>query len=499
MKQESISAYDYIKKAYTVYGKELMFSGYQQGRMFCDKYDGLKISYRHYIQALWEQPNQKIKVQAVLGDAMKKYHFHSDGGGEEVIYSLANDYKCVEVQGNSGAQTMSINMKGSAGRYVECKLKDEIKQQLNDLMPLVPDEISVTNFKEKRYIPTPIPLGLIAGSGIGMGVGMRNNLPAFTASSLYEAYIKNDYKLLRPNFGYSLGNCWDGVSSFDNTKNKIIGKDLSKQKPTEENIEGLKDLWETGEGTLTLGIPMYKCKINNVEGLMLVCDPKLFAPDVNEKEEKESKNGKKKKPVKQTQLVMWKKEGLVETFDYTDDIGKLFISLTPRTKKITLEDVRKEVYEHCKMFQTIKYQVNISTGDITGKVGIGNWIDFTHNNYCKLYKRFISSELERLDNEEIAWYNYRAIVDRLTDKKRDWSDKEIMEDINAKLLKGTAKDKKHLLRIEHVEWVGAKANNAIRNTKPEKKLEAIEKEKERYKNMVIEDQVKNFVDCWSNL
>lgn len=480
-KQEAMSVFDYVKNAYTVLGRDIMGSDFQVGRMFTDKYDGLKISYRHYLQCLWEQPNQMVKVQAVLGDAMKKYHFHGDGGAQEVIYALANDYKCVETQGNSGSRTMSITMKGSAGRYVECKLKEEVRSQFNRLMPFVPEEETVTGYKEKRYIPTPLPLGLIAGTGMSMGVGMRNNLPAFTAKSLYQAYLKEDPSLLRLNYGYSLGTCWDEKSRFTHETNKITGKDLSDEKPTKENIEALRTLWETGETSLNVGIPMYKCTIDGTDGFMLVCDPALFTP-------------KKSKKIEE-----WEAAGLIEVFDYSDEIGKMFFSLTPRTKKISLEDLRKEIYENCDIIKNLKYQVNIATGDITGKVGIGNWIDFTHHNYEKLYKEFIKSELKRLDKEEIVWYNFRAVVDLLIDKKAKHSDKEIVDLVNAKLDKGSKADKAHKISIEHVEFIGAKAYNTMRNSDPEDKLKKIEEERQKYKNMDIEKEIKAFVDCWQNL
>lgn len=480
MSKDYISTYDYVKNAYLDYGKEINLANYQQGRHFCDSYDGLKLVYKHCIQALFEQPNQMIKVNAILGDMMKKYHFHGVEGTEEVIYSLQNDYKMAEVQGNSGSRTMTSDMPGASNRYTEAKLKPVIREQLQKLMPLVPEEKTVSGYAEKRFIPTPLPLALIAGSGVSMGVGMRNNLPAFTAESLYNAYMKSDPTLLRLNYGYSLGNCYDGKSSFDVKTAKITGSDLSNQKPSKENEVALKDLWKTGESKLTIGIPMYKTNVNGQDGFVLVCDPNLTKPD------------------KSKQIIEWEMQGLVEVFDYSDEIGKLFFSLTPRTKKITLDDLQKEIYANCKMFQQVKYTINIATEKQAGRVSLYNWIDFTHDNYTKLYKQYIQKEIERLDKEEIAWYNFRVVVDYLIDKKKDYSDKEIVQLVNEKLQKGSAKDKKHLISVEHVEWIGAKSFNTFRNAKPEDKLKQIEAEKQKLQAINIEDEIKSYVNCFKD-
>ena len=477
-KIEQQSAYDYIKNAYRAYGADVVGSGYQTGRMFCDVYDGLKISYRHLIQVMYEEPNQFVKVQTILGDVMKKYHFHGVDGAQEIVYSLANDYKCVEVQGNSGARTMSFVSEGAAPRYTEARLKSEVKQQLKDLMPFVPEETTVTGYKEKRYIPTPIPLGLVAGTGIGMGIGIRNNLPAFTAESLLEAYLKNDYKLLRLNYGYSLSSFFDD-SEYDYEKNKIIGNNLALQEPSKENLIGLKDLWETGEGKLKIYIPMYKCTINNMQGFMLICDPKLFIPNTLDKDY-----------TKQTQLMEWKKHGLVEAIDFSDGVRKLFIGLTPRTKKITLTNLKKEIYENARVFQNIKYQINIATEKVTGKVGIYDWVNFTYNNYKNLYKQFIDSELKRLYDELLSWKYFREIVDLLLDKKKKWTDEEIVEEINKK-------SKKHKISVSNVEWVGSKPYNTIRNSEPKDKIAKIEELHQYYKTLNIDDQIKTFIKCWN--
>lgn len=467
-----MGVYEFAKNAYTVYGHDIMGAGYQTGRAFVDIKDGLKISYRHYIQMLLQGPKKLTKTQAFLGEAMKEVHFH--GTGPDEIYALALNYHMVDVQGNAGSCTMTSDMAGSAARYTEVMLKPEIRAQLEDLMPYVPEETTITNYKEKRYIPTPIPLSLIAGSKQSMGVGMRSSIPAFTAKSLLEAYLSNDPKKLRPSYGYSLGKAYDEESSFDGLKNKIAGKDLSNNKPSKENIEALNDLWATGKGKLFLSIPLYKCTVNSSDGFMLVCDPQLFKP----------KDSKK--------ITEWKEAGYIEEFDYSDEVGKMFYCLTPRTKAITKDDLKNELIENVQT-QSITYEINVATETISGPIGMYSWIDYTYKNYNKLYETYRADHLSKLDFEEIMWYNFRAIADRLYDKKKKWTDKEIAEAVNIILSKGSAEDKKHLMKAEHATMAAQKSLNTLRNADDKKELEKIAKERKQYESFKVEDKIEHFL------
>lgn len=467
-----MGVYEYAKNAYTVYGKDVMGSGYQTGRSFVDVMDGLKISYRHYIQMLLQGPKKLTKTQAFLGEAMKEVHFH--GTGPEEIYSLAMNYHMVDVQGNAGSCTMTSDMTGSAARYTEVMLKPEIRTQLESLMPYVPEETTITSYKEKRYIPTPIPLSLIAGSKQSMGIGMRSSIPAFTAKSLLAAYKSNDPKKLRPAYGYSLGNAYEKDNGFDALNNKLLGKDLSNAKPNAENIQGLTDLWTTGKGKLSLSIPLYDCTVNGVNGLMLVCDPEVFKP----------KDSKK--------IVEWKEAGYIEEFDYSDTIGKMFYCLTPRTRAISLEDLKNEIVAKVQT-QTITYEMNIATEQVAGPVAMYDWINFTYSNYVQLYEQYRTDHLRKLNFDEIMWYNFRAIGDCLSDKKKQWTDEEVAAFVNAKLKKGTAKDKAHLMTAEHSAVAAQKSLNTLRNADYEKELQKIEKDKQYYETFKTSDMIEHFV------
>ena len=489
--KDTVSCKDYVDHAYITYGQDIMGSSFQQGRQFLDMYDGLKISYRHILQTLLDQPeNQFVKTHAIIGDNMKKIHFHGDGGAESVIYALANDYKCVEVQGNSGSRTMELEMPGSAGRYTEARLKATIREQLKHLMPFVPEEYTFTGYPEKRYVPTPIPLGAIAGAN-GMGIGFANRIPAFTALSMYNAWLQNDSSLLRLNYGYSLGDCYDSKSYYDHTTNKIKGKNLADQEPTSENKAMLKKIWEYGEGRLTLGIPIYNTEIEGKQGFLLVCDPALGTPKKSEK------------------IQQWEKEGLIEVSDLSDTVGKLFFALQPRVRRLSLDELLEEIKAKCNVFiknpLTTSYSLNIAKEKIVDnksksyvtKVGLYEWISFTHNNYTKLYQQYIDDALAKLDKEELVWYSFQEVVALLTDRKNPREDEDIVEIINSKLSKGSKKDKAHLINIEIVKQIGEKAFNTYRTANPTKKLENIAKQRKQLQETVIEDKIDKYVKAWT--
>lgn len=494
MIEKQISANEFVREAYTVYGKHIVGSGYQEGRMFCDIYDGLKISYRHYIQALWEAPGKMTKVQAILGDAMKKYQFTGDASGADIIYSLANDYKCVETQGNSGTRTMTLTMGGSAPRYVECMLKPQIREQLDRLMPYVPEEITITGFPEKRFIPTALPLALIAGTGSGMGIGVSNNLPAFTADSMLKAYRSQNPYDLRLNYGYSLNTLWDPNIWFDCNSNKPIRQDSNGNwveceghefdEPSDYNKNELAKAWVGQKFKLELFVPLYFTNLNGKVGIVAVVDPKVTGI------------------WKSQTIIEWEQAGYLEVFDISDDIGKMFFSITDGTRKISYDDLLAEIWANCGVIQQQTYHVKISTGIITGRVGLYQWIDFTYQNYTSLYKKYIAGELAKLDYQEAVWTNFEFVAEQLIKYKQDEkSDQQICDECNndSNMKKIHANNPSLLCTVDIVRSIGQKSINVLRTSKAQEHLDKIRDMKYYFNNMNIDSEIDQFVECWNNL
>ena len=90
----------------------------------------------------------------------------------------------------------------------------------------------------------------------------------------------------------------------------------------------------------------------------------------------------------------------------------------------------------------------------------------------------------------MSWKYFREIVELLLDKKKKWTDEEIVEEINKK-------SKKHKITISNVEWVGAKPYNTIRNSEPKDKIAKIEELHKYYKTLNIDEQIKTFIKCWN--
>lgn len=493
---EEVGCNEFVRDAYADYGAHIMGSGFQVGRQFTDINDGLKISYRHALQALWEAPDRFTKTVAIVGDMLRKYHFTGDASIGSVIYSLVNDYKCVEGQGNLGGRTMTESISGAAERYTEVKLKKEIREQLDRIMPYIPEQTTITGFKEKLYIPTPVPLAMIAGTGVGMGIGMANNLPPFTAKSMLEAYLADDPSKLRLNYGYTLGDAWEfetDTTWFDNSTNEVYrwvndeykdGEPLYNEEPSEENLEGLQNIWNNGRGSIEIGVPMYYSEVDGQIGIMCVCDPKLHAP------------------YKSDLIYEWEEAGYIEVFDFSDEIGKMFFSITKGTRKITIEMLWEEVYYNCGCFKRKTFTLNVSTGKITGKVGLGQWIDYTYRNYERLYNLYIENELSKLDFNEALWTNFVFVADKLIKfTPEEMSTEDIVKACNSDPeLKKLHKKRPELKCTEDIVYaIGQKAINTLRNAKVQANLDKIQDSREYYNNLDVPTEIVNFVECWDSL
>lgn len=494
-KIEMIGTYDFAKNADIVYGADIMGSSYQQGRQFVDINDGLKIAYRHRLQTLLEAPNKMVKVSWIIGESMKTVHFHGDNGAEDVIYSLVNDYHMVLCQGNSGSRTMTDDKPGAAARYPEVMMRPEIKEQLRKLMYLVPEEETITGAKEKRYIPTPIPLALMTGTEQGMGLGFVNKLPALTAKSMLNAYRKNNYKLLRPNYGYTFGRCYDKNSWFDTVNNEVIkGCDILELQDSEGisdwNKEQLKELWTNGVASLEMSIPLYNTEVHGIQGFVAVCDPAIFKPKASKK------------------LLEWEDEGLVEIHDYSDEIGKWFVGITKGTRKLKLDELRDELINKCGIIQRgglrCSYKVNVAVDNTTGPVGIGQWIAYTYSNYKKLYSTYVNDELDKLDFMERVWRNFKFVAELLISKStKDMSDEQIVKKCNSdpkqkKVQIGKDRNGKTMIfdcNLDVVKFIADKPIGTLRKDQNiQDRLNKIYEDRNYFNNVVPDNEITTFID-----
>ncbi len=163
--------------------------------------DGLKPVQRRILYAMYElhlgpQSKPKKSVRAI-GDALGKYHPHSDQAGYEALVGLAQDfsirYPLVHGQGNFGSVDDPKSF--AAMRYTEVRL--------SRYSPLLFDELSdssvqwISNFdgtmREPFELPAQLPFLLINGSS-GIAVGLSTEIPPHNLGQVIDAltaYLKN--------------------------------------------------------------------------------------------------------------------------------------------------------------------------------------------------------------------------------------------------------------------------------------------------------------------
>jgi DNA gyrase/topoisomerase IV subunit A len=191
LKEESIG--DLVAHGYTVFGKYV-----NTKRVLPLLYDGLKPSYRRAIYSCFEIDKSYSVTQEMLG-WMMKYHPHNTEGSIKAVSQLCH-YGILDGYGNHGRQDiLGDHDSPAAPRYTKVKVNDKIRNMISKVIKYVPhheDEVS-GKYMEPDYIPTPIPLSLTFDRLQGLGIGVSTLLPSFSMESLYQAYIKNDYNLLK--------------------------------------------------------------------------------------------------------------------------------------------------------------------------------------------------------------------------------------------------------------------------------------------------------------
>lgn len=211
-------------------------------RALPDVRDGLKPVQRRILFTMSEMgllPNRPFrKSAAVVGEVLGKYHPHGDAAVYDAMVRMAQDfslrYPLLSGQGNFG----SIDGDAAAAyRYTEARLAPLAVELLGDL-----DKDTVDfqpNFderlKEPKVLPAAFP-NLLANGAAGIAVGMATNIPPHNLGELIDgliAFIDNP-----------------GIDTTGLMKH-IRGPDFPTG-ATIVGLEGIRQAYETGRGTLTV-------------------------------------------------------------------------------------------------------------------------------------------------------------------------------------------------------------------------------------------------------
>jgi DNA gyrase subunit A len=226
-----------MRKSYLDYAMSVII-----GRALPDIADGLKPVHRRVLYAMselgltWNRPYKKSA--RVVGEVLGKYHPHGDSPVYEALVRMVQDfslrYPLVDGQGNFG----SIDGDPPAAmRYTETRLAKIAHEMLADIEKETVD--FVPNFDESLQepvvLPTRLPNLLVNGSS-GIAVGMATNIPPHNLREIVDGLVM---LIDRPE------------TPIETLMTVIKGPDF----PTRGYIyglQGIRDAYTTGRGTLTL-------------------------------------------------------------------------------------------------------------------------------------------------------------------------------------------------------------------------------------------------------
>jgi DNA gyrase subunit A len=228
---------DEVRKSFLDYAMSVIVA-----RALPDVRDGLKPVQRRILFTMNEMgliPSRATRKSAtVVGDVLGKYHPHGDSAVYDAMVRMAQDfslrYPLVHGQGNFG----SIDGDAAAAyRYTEARLSPLATELLGDL-----DKDTVDfqpNFDERLKEPTVLPAAfpnLLANGAAGIAVGMATNIPPHNLGELIDALM-----LLID----------DPKTEARELMKKVRGPDFPTG-ATIVGIEGIKQAYETGRGTISM-------------------------------------------------------------------------------------------------------------------------------------------------------------------------------------------------------------------------------------------------------
>jgi len=248
----SISLQEEMQRSYLEYAMSVIV-----GRALPDARDGLKPVQRRILFAMYElglTPDRPFrKCARVVGDVLGKYHPHGDQAVYDALVRLVQNfstkYPTLDGHGNFGSVD---NDPPAAMRYTETRLAPIAHKGF--LEEIGSDTVTFSNNfdgsqKEPDVLPAQLPFLLLNGSS-GIAVGMATNIPPHNLGEIVDgliAVVKN--------------------KDISNKKlsNIIKGPDFPTGGELVHN-EGIKELYETGKGSITIRGVVHTEEINLGKG-----------------------------------------------------------------------------------------------------------------------------------------------------------------------------------------------------------------------------------------
>ena len=166
-------------------------------RSISDVRDSFKPVQRRIIYDMAEEVNARtnnVKSARIVGDVMGKYHPHGDSSIYDAMAPMTNWFsaKVPLIVGKGNWGTISDDP-CAAMRYTEAHLSDFCLEYITGALKESKRVVNwIPNFDESttepEYLPTMVPLLLING-GLGIGVGMRMDIPKHNLAEVIDATI----------------------------------------------------------------------------------------------------------------------------------------------------------------------------------------------------------------------------------------------------------------------------------------------------------------------
>lgn len=374
--------------------------------------DGMKISYKRLIWAALQYPKgQDIPTMNLIA-SLSKWHPHGTTGCEGLNANLVNSgiFSGHGFFGNK--QIDGVENPHAATRYTKNRLSDLYWGIIGDIVKEVPMIESPQGGLEPIHIPLPLPLCMYLKGGLvsGLGVGVMSEYPNFSPKSMFAAYKKNDPSLLEPNI------------------------DIFIDKANSE----LQRLWTTGKGRV-----IYSYKISRKmsddgksEGILFEGDTAIFTPKLK-------------------QFKKLVEDGKVYIEDITDESGpKLFVGRIPGAKGITIDDIEKIARKCC--YDATTYQLNVTNGQTTFRIGLRDWIHYTYTNYVNLVTEVNKKRIEKCKFDIKVQEAIPYVADYILNKNPKATDEEIQKAL------GISKDVIEVVMGKPISYLRANKDTAER-------------------------------------
>ena len=386
---------EFLVHNYLDYGKTVNISRAIPGT------DGLKPVYRRVLMGLKDCANGKLIGSVTAIGAIQKYHSFGDASIHGVLSDMAR-VGAIDSHGAVGVKLIE-SLPPAAPRYTKSGLtREQSKYWFNliDYSPIIESDVGL----EPEYLITPVPYCLVYGA-LNWGLGVLGRTPAFTYSSLLDAYVNDDPNKLIPQYGY--------ICDYEKSE--------------------LNELWNKGSGKLALS---YKCIRVDTNEILICGSGEVFVPNYSA-------------------LNKFIKEGKIEVINESTN------QVSIRIRKVhRIHCDMDEIFSICQRISkhSREYNILIVKDNKVSRISIKDWLKLTISRFIEAFNKSKSDRVLKLKNEiqvltflpEVG----KLLLNDLSDEdillKVKGLDKNILNSIKKKSI-GSLRKKDSSIEIEKLE------------------------------------------------